>query len=71
MGFFLKFKNICFLNLNYLYFIMGCNKCKNKKGLKDQIMAEANTFEKVGIAILVVLLILSSYGVYSLIQKVL
>ena len=50
---------------------MGCNKCKNKKGLKDQIMAEANTFEKVGIAILDVLLILSSYGVYSLIQKVL
>jgi hypothetical protein len=49
---------------------MGCNKCKNKKQLKDQIMEDANTFEKVGIAILVILLILSSYGVYSLIQKV-
>ena len=50
---------------------MGCNKCKNKKSYKDQIMAEADTFEKVGVVILVILLILSSYGVYSLIQKVL
>jgi hypothetical protein len=49
---------------------MGCKKCKNKNQLKDQIMAEANTFEKVGIVILIILLVLSSYGVYSLIQKV-
>jgi hypothetical protein len=70
MVFLLKYKNICFLSLNYLYFIMGCNKCKNKKQLKDQIMEDANAFERIGIAILVILLILSSYGVYSLIQKV-
>ena len=50
---------------------MGCNNCKKDKKLKDQIMTEANTFEKVSIAILVVLLILASYGAYSLIQKVL
>lgn len=50
---------------------MSCNKCKNKKGSKDQIMAEVNTYEKISIAVIVILLILSSYGIYSLIQKVL
>jgi|LakMenEpi03Aug12_release.lakeMendotaPanAssembly.Ray.scaffolds.fasta_scaffold307725_4 hypothetical protein len=70
MVFLVKYKNICFLNLNYLYYIMGCSKCKNKNEIKDEFMAKANFFEKVGIAILAILLILSSYGIYSLIQKV-
>lgn len=49
---------------------MGCNNCKSNKSLKDQMMTKMDTFEKVMIVVLVVLLLLAGYGAYSLIQKV-
>lgn len=49
---------------------MGCNNCKKNKSLKDQVISGTTTFEKVSVVVLIVVLILASYGAYSLIQMV-
>lgn len=49
---------------------MSCNKCKNKKGPNEQFMSKVSAIEKIVIITLAVLLVLSSYGIYSLIKNV-
>jgi len=57
------------IEIKYLYYIMGCSSCKQKRDIKKDLLESTESVNKGVIWFVIVWSLFAVYGIYSLIKN--